>query len=343
MKVCRYRRHGRRAFKIKCVTKELDTLLTALYVLIDDHVVAGSCRVVAVRPVLSDSELITYGGSPGAAGLSTANGAGSVMSAAVPSGVAMFPYLAGPVGLPQAVEEQRSPLLCKAILTLAACSSVLVRRPVDDRRHPGALRHVTRDGETLGPGRARRLRLLRVALPLVLGPEALPGLHRRRDADHVVPGQPQDRGTRGGRRPAATTTTTSSAPGRLLLADKGFAGKEFKQLTDAMGLRLLRPDRKDETYRNGNLGGVRQWIESVNQTLKSQLDLEDHGARTPARSVHPRRTAPTGHGHRDLAQLDHRRHQQTLTDRLRPLTPTSRNHSSSRFRAVRVALEDAWA
>ena len=31
-----------------------------------------------------------------------------------------------------------------------------------------------------------------------------------------------------------------------------------------MGLRLLRPDRRDETYRNGNLGGVRQWIESVN-------------------------------------------------------------------------------
>jgi hypothetical protein len=51
---------------------------------------------------------------------------------------------------------------------------------------------------------------------------------------------------------------------------------------DAMWLRLLRPNRKDETYRNGNLGGVRQWIESVNQTLKGQLDLESHGGRTPA-------------------------------------------------------------
>jgi hypothetical protein len=70
--------------------------------------------------------------------------------------------------------------------------------------------------------------------------------------------------------------------GQILLADKGFAGREFKQLTDAMGLHLLRPDRKDETYRNGNLGGVRQWIESVNQTLKGQLDLEDHGGRTLA-------------------------------------------------------------
>ena len=32
-----------------------------------------------------------------------------------------------------------------------------------------------------------------------------------------------------------------------------------------MGLELLRPDRKDETYAGGNLGGVRQRIESVNQ------------------------------------------------------------------------------
>jgi hypothetical protein len=48
-----------------------------------------------------------------------------------------------------------------------------------------------------------------------------------------------------------------------------------------MGLRLLRPDRRDETYTNGNLGGVRQWIESVNQSLTGQLDLERHGARTP--------------------------------------------------------------
>jgi hypothetical protein len=69
--------------------------------------------------------------------------------------------------------------------------------------------------------------------------------------------------------------------GQILLADKGFTGKQFKRLTEEMGLRLLRPDRKDETYRNGHLGGVRQRIESVNQTLKGQLDLERHGGRTP--------------------------------------------------------------
>jgi len=48
-----------------------------------------------------------------------------------------------------------------------------------------------------------------------------------------------------------------------------------------LGLRLLRPDRKDERYNNGSLGRVRQWIESVNQTLKGQLGLEEHGGRTP--------------------------------------------------------------
>ncbi len=64
--------------------------------------------------------------------------------------------------------------------------------------------------------------------------------------------------------------------GQVLLADKGFSGRAFAATTAAMGLRLLRPDRKDETYRNGNLGWVRQWIESVNDTLS----LEEHGGRT---------------------------------------------------------------
>lgn len=57
-------------------------------------------------------------------------------------------------------------------------------------------------------------------------------------------------------------------------------GKEFAATTTALGLQLLRPDRKDETYTHGNLGGVRQWIESVNYTLKGQLGLEEHGGRT---------------------------------------------------------------
>nr|WP_197048785.1 hypothetical protein [Streptosporangium roseum] len=45
---------------------------------------------------------------------------------------------------------------------------------------------------------------------------------------------------------------------------------------------MLRPSRKDEKARYGEpmLKKVRQLIESVNDTLKGQPDLEDHGGRS---------------------------------------------------------------
>jgi hypothetical protein len=63
--------------------------------------------------------------------------------------------------------------------------------------------------------------------------------------------------------------------------DKGLAGRDFEDLlTSGYGLRLVRPDRRDEPARHGSIGWIRQWIESVNDTLKGQLDLERHGGRT---------------------------------------------------------------
>jgi hypothetical protein len=46
------------------------------------------------------------------------------------------------------------------------------------------------------------------------------------------------------------------------------------------GATLARPDRRDEPYRFGSLGGVRQWVEAIVDTLKDQLGLEHHGAHT---------------------------------------------------------------
>jgi Transposase DDE domain len=69
--------------------------------------------------------------------------------------------------------------------------------------------------------------------------------------------------------------------GQVILGDKGFAGKEFERfITEDLGAHLIRPDRKDEKPRFGKLGGIRQWIESVFDTLKGQLTLEQHGGRT---------------------------------------------------------------
>jgi hypothetical protein len=82
------------------------------------------------------------------------------------------------------------------------------------------------------------------------------------------------------RRAAAEILERVSVEGRIVLADKGFAGREFEQLVADLGGQLIRPDRKDEQPRFGSLGAIRQWIESVFQTLKEQLSLERHRART---------------------------------------------------------------
>jgi hypothetical protein len=81
---------------------------------------------------------------------------------------------------------------------------------------------------------------------------------------------------------AHAARTGALRPGLTLTGDKGFAGRDFEELvTTGYQLRLVRPDRRDEAPRHGSIGWIRQWIESVNDTLKGQLDLERHGGRTP--------------------------------------------------------------
>jgi hypothetical protein len=70
------------------------------------------------------------------------------------------------------------------------------------------------------------------------------------------------------------------AEGTIILADKGLAGRALEHHVGVLGAFLVRPDRKDEPYRFGSLGGMRQWIESVINTLKDQLGLEQHRGRT---------------------------------------------------------------
>ena len=69
---------------------------------------------------------------------------------------------------------------------------------------------------------------------------------------------------------------------QLIVSDKGFAGREFEGFVRDLGATLVRPDRRDEARLWGSLGWIRQRIESVNDTLKGQLGLEEHGGRTHA-------------------------------------------------------------
>jgi hypothetical protein len=68
--------------------------------------------------------------------------------------------------------------------------------------------------------------------------------------------------------------------GYTVIADKGFAGEAFEALMRELGAIFCRPDRKGEQPRFGALGGIRQWIESIIDSIKGQLSLERHGAHT---------------------------------------------------------------
>jgi hypothetical protein len=75
---------------------------------------------------------------------------------------------------------------------------------------------------------------------------------------------------------------TDDRPGLLLIADKGYVSAELDAFLAARGARLLRPSYRNRVPRPGEqfLKPIRQLIESVNDTLKGQLDLELHGGRS---------------------------------------------------------------
>ncbi|MGH3501851.1 MAG: IS982 family transposase [Nocardioidaceae bacterium] len=260
------------------MSKELDTLLTALYVLIDDHVVvarAGRGR----RPELSDAELVTLAVAQALLGYHCEHRwIRHVRSS--PQWQAMFPYLPKQSGYHKRLKAAR-PLLCKAIMLLAQrCPSWFDDMWITDATPVpcGTSRETAKRSELVGhAGYGYCASYSRfywgMKLYLVCSGDGMPQMwclaHPKIGEREVV---------------AALLGHNQHLirAGQVLLADKGFAGREFQHTTTAMGLRLLRPDRKDETYTHGRLGGVRQWIESVNQTLKGQLDLEAHAGRTLA-------------------------------------------------------------
>jgi hypothetical protein len=73
-------------------------------------------------------------------------------------------------------------------------------------------------------------------------------------------------------------------PGQILMADKGYRSATFETELNARDITLIRPTFGKEPARPGQpfLRPFRQIIESINQTLKAQLDLERHGGRKPA-------------------------------------------------------------
>jgi hypothetical protein len=97
-------------------------------------------------------------------------------------------------------------------------------------------------------------------------------------------------GARAGERDVLTGMLTAgpdliaARPGQTLIGDKNYYGRDFEATMTDAGIRLLRPARKGEPPRAGAhlFKPLRQIIESVNDTFKGQLNLEQHGGHTPA-------------------------------------------------------------
>jgi hypothetical protein len=262
------------------VSNDLDTLLTALYVLIDDHVISsGRCRPGHPKK-LSDAELVCLAVAQVLLGARSEHHWLRMCYGRLGH---LFPYLPKQPGYHKRVKAA-APLICKTTLYLATqCPSWAGGlRLLDGTPVPcGTSRQTVERSELAGLANygycaahsrwywGLKLYLLTTAEGMpVAWCLADPKIGEREVAQDLL-GHARDIG--------------ALRDGMIVLADKGLAGREMERYAaDQVKVLLARPDRKDERRRFGNLGGMRQWIESVNDTLKGQLDLERHGGRTPA-------------------------------------------------------------
>lgn len=255
------------------MSADLDALLISLYVLVDDLLPARRRRVG--RPVrITDSELICLAI---AQVLLDCPNERRFLRLAKQRLAHLFPYIPGQSGFNKRL-RQLAPQLVEAITLLARLSPSFCDRLklLDSTAVPcAASRETVRRSALAGIGgygycRSHSRWFWGFRLYLLCSPDGLPvgfDLAPANAPERAVAAEMLDRVLEGG---------------EIVIADKGFAGAEFEQHVAALGARLLRPDRKDEPARFGNLGGIRQWIESTFDTLKDQLSLERHGGRTLA-------------------------------------------------------------
>jgi len=259
------------------VLAELDALLTALYVVVDDFlpVRSGPGR----RPKITDAELISL--AIAQIFLDCPSERRFLRFARSRLGH-LFPYIPQQPGYNKRL-RRLAPAVCQVIGHLARSSSSFCDRLrlLDSTPVPcGASRETVKRSELAGfaaygycASHSRYFWGLR--LYLLCAPDGMP------IAFCLAPANESER-------EVAAALLERAARGELLhgeeifITDKGFAGAEFEQfIHDALGAQLVRPDRRDEQPRFGSLGGIRQWIESINDTLKGQFSLERHGGHTP--------------------------------------------------------------
>ena len=131
--------------------------------------------------------------------------------------------------------------------------------------------------------RACRIRVLRLAQPLLPGRQAHAHRDLRRDRHRFGLASPRLTGEREGIQQLLTAQPARRPRrGTAIVADKGFSGDDFEEFLASLGLDLTRPARKDDKKPRHFPNWPRQRAEAIIGTLQSQLGLERHGGRVPA-------------------------------------------------------------
>jgi len=252
------------------VHADLDALLTAIYVLVDDFL--PERRGPGRPPRITDAELITLALAQVMLGLPNDR---QFLALARGRLGHLFPYLPKQPGYNKRL-RRLAPQIARAINYLAFISPSFCDglRLLDSTPVPCAQsRETVRRSEfagtaTYGYCRSHSRFFWGFRLYLLCAADGTPV------AFELAPANASEREV------AREMLQRVPLQGYTVIADKGFAGEEFERFMASRGCTFLRPDRRDEPARFGSLGRVRQWIESVFWTCKGQLGLERHGART---------------------------------------------------------------
>lgn len=264
------------------MTNDLNTLLTALYVKIDDWLAAGGGSARLGRPPrLTDAELLTVAIAQALLGIGSETRWLRFLPRHLPGA---FPYLPGQSGYNKRL-RRALPLLQRTICALARDSDlwadpiwVVDSTPVEcGRSRPTARRSNLAGWAGYGYCRSHSRYFWGLRLHLVCTPAGLPitwalatpKLDERQVLMALLDHDPH---------------LIAERPGLLIIADEGYVSAELDAYLEQRGVRLLRPSYRNLAPRPGEqfLKPIRQLIESVNDTLKGQLGLELHGGRSPS-------------------------------------------------------------
>lgn len=265
---------------------DLDTLATALYVRVDDalrdHPDLSPWRPeIGLQPKLTDAELVTVAVMQSLLGFTSET---RWLRHARRHLMGMFPYLPAQSGYNKRLRKAAGLMQTMIRVLSTECSSwsddlwLIDSTPVEcGRSRETAKRSELAGWAGYGYCASHSRFFWGLRLHLVCTPNGLPVMwslaNPKVDEREVARDMFE-----------IDEVLVANRPGQTLIADKGYASRELEQFLNDHGTTIIRPSYRREKPRSGHrfLRPFRQIIESINDTLKGQLDLERHGGRTLA-------------------------------------------------------------